>query len=466
MANMFKRILSTGISVAIVLSLITIPAKAASLVSGWDTIIHGTPDVTIDIDNKVKYKGNSAVRIVNKTPVTGGVYVEVCTYVQMEAGKKYNICGMVKSESSTNVQFVVKEGGWSRASLTPFGKTYDWTRFEYTYVPQTTNKFGFSVLVDGVTKGVWVDEVQITDIETGKKLITNPGFEANPSADSGVEGDTADQSLEKIYNKITSSETFSVEDMVKVRGGFKYMPVYAAKDIKIDGDMSDWESYPVLTMPTLSTQYQVYINDGKPKDVQAECKFSQDEENLYFVIKVRDDIFKYFVGTNEYWKGDSIQMAISDLDENYGSEIGFIHNAETGKGELYTISFTEEQLSEMDIATSQEGEFTIYEVKIPWKIKFSSGRPEQFLFDFLINDNDGTGRRYCAELSPGISEGKLNQLFPTLEVLDGEKDWYAWVQGERNVYTETEYEYEYYIVNEGDTKTFNFTNSITGESET
>ncbi len=465
MTKLFRKILSAGLSASMIFSMATLPVKAAEEIPGWTVKLMNNVDATVSIDTEEKYSGEASLKIVNRSVSMPNVYLMVQTTVAMEAGRQYNISGMVKSEASTNLQFVVHEGGWERVSLTPFGKTYGWTNYEYTYIPKETKSFTFSLLVDGITNGAWFDDIQITDIKTGQKLITNSGFEG---ASSGVsnEGDAADASLYDTYKRIISSDNFSADDMTKVRGGFKYMTVYGADGIKIDGEMSDWDKYPVLAMPTLPTQYQVYIKDDKPKDVEAECKFAQDEENFYFVIRVKDDVFKYFPGVDEYWKGDSIQMAISDLNETYGTEMGFIHNPETGKGEIYSTGFTSEQMAKMDIATSQDGEYTTYEVKIPWEVKFSTGKPNQFLFDFLVNDNDGTGRRYCAELSPGISEGKSNKLFPTLEILEGQKDWYAWVQGVRTAETETEYTYEYYIVNEGSAKSFSIVNEATGVSET
>jgi len=313
----------------------------------------------------------------------------------------------------------------------------------------------FAILVEGETEGVWIDDVKFIDTVTGENLISNSGFENNGASQSAAL-DVADGSLEEIYNSITASDTFTKEALESVRGAFKYMTVYNADGIEIDGDMSDWADYPEMSMPTLPTQYQVYINDGKPKDVDAKCKFAQDDENFYMVISVKDDNFVYVTGEDGYWKGDSIQLTLSGLDETYGSEMGFAYNPETGKGEIYGSGFTEEQKKMMTIGASQNEDTTIYEVKIPWKAKFDS-RPSKILFDFLVNDNDGDGRRYCAELAPGISEGKINTEFPALEILDGQKDWYAWVEGERKVYTEDEVIYSYYIVNGGEEKSFTVT---------
>ena len=94
-------------------------------------------------------------------------------------------------------------------------------------------------------------------------------------------------------------------------------------------------------------------------------------------------------------------------------------------------------------------------------------KPEKILFNILANDNDGDGRRYCAELAPGISEGKTNVLFPVLELVTNEKDWYGWgqVRGGTNTYENAENIYDCFIVNHGDAeKKFTITSNISDDT--
>lgn len=459
MTNYTKRIFSVVLSTAMALTLFVMPvAKAA--VNGWNTTFSGGAQGSVEVDNEIFYSGDGAMRIINNSPKASDVYISAQSEVSLQAGKKYYIYAQVKSKRSTSIQFLID---WEkRYYLTPFGNTYDWTNFEFTYTATSTRNAQFRVLCEGASSGLWVDDLKFIDAETGENLIANGTFDSAGGATNS--SGQADGSLEALYNKIRVSDSFSESDIVSVRGAFKYMPVYEAKDIVIDGDASDWEDYPEMSMPTLKTQYQVYMNDGKDKDVKAKCKFASDDENFYIFIEVIDDKFVYITGENGYWKGDSIQLAFSGLDEIYGSELGFAHNPDTNKGEIYGSGFSQEAKDQMELSTSQHGNTTVYEAKIPWKVKFSE-KPANLLFDFLVNDNDGDGRRYCLELAPGISEGKSNTQFPLLEILDNQKDWYGWIQGNRTGFTDSETKFDYYLVNSGEEKTFLIENESDNKTE-
>lgn len=466
MFKSIKRLLSALMAATMVSSFAVLPVSAADEIEGWNIQYNNNVDATVSIDKTDAAVGSSSMKVVNRSPVTANVYVMPKASINLVAGKKYTISAEVKSKNSSSVYFCITSG-WDTTSITSIGANFEWTHFQYTYTATKTGANSLGLIVDGPSDGIWFDDVKVIDQETGKNLIANSGFETDTVAvpPSDTSNDTANGDMLEIYNKIKTSEKFTVDEMEQVRGAFKYMPVYKAENITIDGDMSDWDNYPSLHMPVLQTQYQVYLDDGKPKDVEAECKFAQDEENFYFAIAVKDDNYVYFSGEDQYWQGDSIQLTLSTPDESYGNELGFVHNAETGEGEIYGSGFNAEQKSLMTLKTSQKDGVTYYEFKFPWAIKYWGTRPTTLLFDFLINDNDGYGRRYCTELAPGISEGKSNLQFPTLEILGGKKDWYSWYQGDRTALTGDETKYEYYIVNEGDEKTFTLTNSINGETE-
>ena len=59
---------------------------------------------------------------------------------------------------------------------------------------------------------------------------------------------------------------------------------------------------------------------------------------------------------------------------------------------------------------------TVYQAEIPFE---SIGLSERigrrgFLFNLLINDNDGKGRDNTISIAPGIAEGKSPERFPTV----------------------------------------------------
>ena len=90
--------------------------------------------------------------------------------------------------------------------------------------------------------------------------------------------------------------------------------------------------------------------------MSAKLKFTYDDDNLYMLIEVADDIFYYKEGgQNEYWQGDSIQLAWSAPNETYGSEIGLAYNPKTKLGEIYSTAYSDEQMANMRLSAFSRG---------------------------------------------------------------------------------------------------------------
>jgi len=435
-------------------------AFAAEAIDGW-TVKYNSAEGTVVLDSEEKYSGENSIRIINNTANIANHFILLSTPVNVVAGEKYYFGAKTKSKNADILQLAVAFG--TRSSLTPFQKKYDWMHYEFEYNATQTAPVDFQVIIQG-NATVWMDDFFFINARTGENLLKNPTFEKEKKPEPVVE--LSDASLEEMYYKISESDSFKSADMEKIRGGFKYMPVYRAENIGIDGDVSDWEKYPPLAMPTLSTQYEILVPDELPKDVEAVCKFAYDEDNFYFLMEVEDDEYNFKEGSAFYWQGDSVQLAISGMEETYGTEIGLCYNPETDKASVYAPALNEAQIGKIKCSGSQSGTKTVYELAFPWDIKFGEC-PEEIMFSALINDNDADVRRYCVEIAPrGISRTpKSNKDFPVLEILADEKDWYAWIEGEKSGITETEYTYEYFIVNNGEEKSFSINNLTTGTTE-
>lgn len=457
-----KKTVSVILSAVIVLSLFVMPAAGAEAIDGWDIQYVGNIDATVQIDNTEAYRGKSSLKAVNNTGKLGNVYLLISTTAELEAGTPYIVSVKAKSKASTLAYAMFNWEGESIKDLTQFGSTYDWKNYEWIYTPIKSGKQELQFLVEGETQGFWLDEIEIKDYYSGENIVKNSSFETEDEQqiiqqDTGVSG---------IYERLVSSDAYTEEDMVKVRGAFKFLPVYRGEGIIVDGSPADWEGFPSMTLPTLPTQYMVYINDNKPRDVLSEAKFAFDEENLYIYIEVTDDTFVSYQGENDYWKGDSIQLAISSTDETYGNELGFAYHPELGYGSVYGSGFSADQKKQITLECSQNGNVTVYEARFPWKLKFGE-KPERMYFNYLVNDNDGEGRRYCAELAPkGISEYKSNEDCPLLELQDSKRQWYGWIQGDRKAVQEDECTFDWYLVNtDAEDKEFAVTNTLTNTEE-
>lgn len=460
------RLMVILLTMAMLFSSLGITTYAQTGLEGWTIQAPGEPDYEVFVDNTQKYSGSSSMSIVNRTAATSNVYIMISQNVSVEKGKKYYVGAKIKSEYADHLDMMVS---WEkRYSATVYGSSYDWTNYQFLYTAKESGPVEFEIVAEGACK-VWFDEAQFTDIETGENLLTNTGFDKDGENEPEVNiEDLTESSHDDIYNAIMSAETFSEESISKVIGGFKSIPVAEAKNINIDNNTEDWEGYESVAMPTLSSQYQIYIKDSRPLDIQAECKFAYDDTYFYMLVEVLDDAVKLVDGSDLYWQGDSLQFTISSFDESYGKEYGASINSLTGNLDLHNIASDSTPILSSAKVTEEEGKTkTVYEIGIPWSVPFEQ-KPEKFLFNILANDNDGDGRRYCAELAPGISEGKTNVLFPVLELATSEKDWNAWgqIRGGTTTHEKAENIYDCFIVNKGDTeKTFTITSSLGGEAQ-
>lgn len=442
-----------------------ITGYSADGLEGWNVQAPGDPDYKVLVDSANGYKSKSSMQVVNNTPATSNVYVMISRNVGVEKGKKYYVGAKVKSEYADKLDMLISWG--KRHSTTVYGASFDWTNFQFLYTPDTSGVVEFQIIAEGPCRA-WFDDIQFTDTETGENLFGNAGFdtEAAPEKELNIK-DLTSSSHDDIYSGIMTSDKFSEESINKVIGGFKYIPVEEAKDIKIDNNTDDWQGYDPVAMPTLSSQYQIYMKDARKLDIQAECKFAYDNDYLYMLVEVMDDATKLVDGSDLYWQGDSLQFTLSSFDENYGKEYGASLNSVTGELDLHNIVSDSAKILSAGKSYEENGKIkTVYELGIPWLIPFEE-KPEKFLFNILANDNDGDGRRYCAELAPGISEGKTNVLFPVLELVTNEKDWYGWgqVRGGTNTYENTENIYDCFIVNHGDAeKNFTITSNISDDT--
>lgn len=156
-------------------------------------------------------------------------------------------------------------------------------------------------------------------------------------------------------------------------------------------------------------------------DLSAQGEVSYDENGLNLHIVATDDHHFQAERAPTLWRGDSLQLAmrlatpgatpleISLALNNDGEMIGWV-NAVPEEGNLPTGGVDQKLLP---YKVEKEKARVSYTLTIPWKI---FGRqtppPEGFRLSFLVNDNDGDGRRQWIELSSGIGKQKDMSLFP------------------------------------------------------
>jgi len=218
---------------------------------------------------------------------------------------------------------------------------------------------------------------------------------------------------------------------------------YAETKPIIDGKISDNEWNVQTLMQSSELENVVYSNGWTGKEWQGAHDQSSktyamwDEENVYFCWDVTDDKFSQEYEDFYTWQGDSVQfgvymgsgdeyIALGEANTSF-TEIGI---AKTPKGpQLYRYSAQDSEKhktgllpeEEYDLAINVDGAKTIYELSMPWDSLLPDGvQPKansRLGFSFLVNDNDGQGRRGAILFAGGIFFNKDSSLFTYINLI-------------------------------------------------
>ena len=164
-------------------------------------------------------------------------------------------------------------------------------------------------------------------------------------------------------------------------------------------------------------------------DLSFNLRYMWDEDNLYMLTKVRDDVFWQEEEPDTMWSGDSVQLAI--LEDNRSSieasSLSFteLTIAKTkGVETIYRHSGASGQkvgeVKNFEGKIGRSNGYTIYEFKIPWNEILKDGHKAKkgdiYCSSMLVNDNDGRGRKSYMFYNDGIGGSKNAALFGKLEL--------------------------------------------------
>lgn len=201
----------------------------------------------------------------------------------------------------------------------------------------------------------------------------------------------------------------------------------------IDGrvDKDEWNS--TLLAEDRGGRYTTLISGTKwngINDLSVKHKVMWDEDNFYMMAMVNDNV--HYTAESDFstmWKDDSIQFGIlanreETLDAaslaftelcisaNPSGDKIYRHSSASGKG----VGVVEN----CELKIERNGECTIYEMRIPWTELLSDSHKakagDEYAFSFLINDNDGGGRKGYMYYNDGIGGEKLASLFGKLRL--------------------------------------------------
>ena len=379
-----------------------------SSVPGWNAYISNI-DGGAYIDDEESYSGSKSMKMYNNTIRTSGeTYLNVSYPVNVENGKTY-IYGFAAKVLNAREATVFMNWG-TRSSLLPSGATANWKNFEFIYNSDMDGTAFLRFILDNKTEAIWVDDVYFYEVSggarVGENMIKNPSFE-----------DTA-------TTKPTASDS---------AGGSMKIKTIEERNIKIDGDISDWQGIE----PTKITKEVHYT--GTNLSLAADIRYAYDDDFFYFVIDAEDDMH-YPLFTSTYWNGDGLQFAVSKKNERNIKEYAYV--AESGGQETVKGS------SDLKCNFKRDGTLSRYEIAIPWKDYFTEGKPDAFKFCVVINDNDndGAGRKGCLETSSGISDTKDSLHYLTI-LPDNGVSFNAWLAGAERAEVGDESNYTAALIN-------------------
>lgn len=215
---------------------------------------------------------------------------------------------------------------------------------------------------------------------------------------------------------------------------------YAETKPVIDGNIENGE-WPMNTAMYTDSLSDVVMIDTfvksewqGPDDLSARSVITWDEENMYALFEVTDNIFANPSPVEKYWESDGIQFGIV-YDEIGDVRIGQAHtkfhefgiNHYSYADTIYRSMCQEDQytlglVDAGELVVKTVGGKTVYELKMPWNNLLLEGqRPKTgdvLGFSFLVNDNDGEGRRGWIEYASGIGMSKSTSMFTYLTLIE------------------------------------------------
>ena len=159
-----------------------------------------------------------------------------------------------------------------------------------------------------------------------------------------------------------------------------------------------------FTPSACSAQFWLDIRDGR----------------LLVTAVVTDDRHVQPFSGFDVWKGDNIQLAICHGSEPY-CELGLTHRND-GASETFVFSAPKDAKPSVSLQTARDDarRTTTYRAAIDLA---SIGMTEDtarrgFLFNAIVNDNDGDTREGYMAIAPGIGAEKSVRLFPVIRLAD------------------------------------------------
>ena len=199
-----------------------------------------------------------------------------------------------------------------------------------------------------------------------------------------------------------------------------YPIAHAPPSLQIDGDLSEWSGAQAISL--VGKDYIALTGTwGGTSDSSAEVMWMWSPQGLAMAARVTDQTHHQDGAADLLWQGDSLQIALDadgdragpgyDGDGDYEFTMALFNNQARWER---SAAPTGAPAANLQTAIRRVGNQTIYEVFFP----LASISPLRLqanatiYLSFLINDNDGSGRKGWLQGSEGIGREKDPRAFP------------------------------------------------------
>lgn len=217
------------------------------------------------------------------------------------------------------------------------------------------------------------------------------------------------------------------------------LAVYAHKKPSIDGkiDPGEWNTNAAMYADSIEQAIPIAGRTwswGGIEDCSGRSVVQWDEEYIYIMAEVTDNVFKNNYKADSLWMGDSMQFGVSYNDTGYTAlgegyttfhEIGLALCSDGPVAYRFMAQDGSEYkagvVGDCDVAVVRNGSKTIYEFKMPWNKLLNPGQQikegSNMRYSFLFNDNDGNERVGYMECGSGIGGAKNASQFMNLQLV-------------------------------------------------
>lgn len=153
---------------------------------------------------------------------------------------------------------------------------------------------------------------------------------------------------------------------------------------------------------------------GGPADAGGLMWLFHDQDSLYLVAKITDDVFSQTNTGSLTWRGDSLQFAMvsgAPVDTGqtaYRYELALTPDGPQLNRDLAPAGVDLGLVADAKVAIARRGTTTVYEAAIPWAQTPLDAATGLFAFTMLYNDNDGNGRKGYLQWGSGLGSGHVD----------------------------------------------------------